>query len=107
MVVTRADLPAGTQACQACHAALEFAVAHPRALGAWRDASNALVILAARDELDLAWVCQDVAAAGLQVVPFHEPDLDGALTAAAFEPAARRLLADLPLALAQRKGVRT
>jgi hypothetical protein len=37
----------------------------------------------------------------LRSVRFHEPDLDGALTAAAFEPAARTLLSHLPLLLAE------
>jgi hypothetical protein len=41
-----------------------------------------------------------VAAAGLRAVPFREPDLDGALTAIAVEPAGRRFLARLPLLLA-------
>jgi len=54
-----------------------------------------------RDELALGWLCDDAAAAGLRVVRFHEPDLGGALTAAAFEPAAHRLVAHLPLALSR------
>jgi len=62
--------------------------------------SGALVLLAARDELALSRIRADAAAAGLRAVPFHEPDLDGALTAIAVEPAGRRFLAQLPLALA-------
>jgi hypothetical protein len=59
------------------------------------------------DELGLGWLCDDARAAGFQVARFHEPDLDDALTAAAFEPAAARMLAHLPLALSQRKEVKT
>jgi hypothetical protein len=59
-----------------------------------------LVVLATPDELSLTWLCDDAAAAGLRVVRFHEPDLGGALTAAAFEPAAHRLFSHLPVALA-------
>lgn len=106
-MATRSDLPPGVQACQACHAALDFAVAYPAEVRSWHDASNTLVILAAEDELSLGWLCEDVEASGLLVVRFYEPDLGGALTAAAFEPAARRRLSHLPLALSQRKGVRT
>lgn len=106
-MVTRADLPAGTQACQAVHAALEFALAHPGLVAAWHGASATLVVLAARDELSLGRLCQDAAAGGLRVATFHEPDLGGALTAAAFEPAAHRLVAHLPLALSRRGEVRT
>jgi hypothetical protein len=64
-------------------------------------------VLAVPDELSLGWLCDDAAAAGLRVVRFHEPDLHGALTAAALEPAAHRLVSHLPLALAGRREVRT
>jgi hypothetical protein len=59
-----------------------------------------LVLLAARDELELSRLHGDVTAGGLRAVPFHEPDLDGALTAIAVEPAGRRFLNRLPLVLA-------
>jgi hypothetical protein len=95
--VTRADLPPGTQACQAAHAAFDFAFAHPDAASGWHSTSNTLVLLAARDELALGWLCDDAAEAGHRLVRVHEPDLGGALTAAALEPAAHRLLARLPL----------
>jgi hypothetical protein len=98
-LVTRADLAPGTQACQAAHAALDFAVTYPDLVGDWYASSDTLVILAVRDELGLAWLCQDAETAGLRIVRFHEPDLGGALTAAAFEPAAGRLLRTLPLIL--------
>jgi hypothetical protein len=52
-------------------------------------------------------LCADAAAAGLRTAAFHEPDLDGALTAAAFEPAAHKLLSHLPLALTPGREVRT
>jgi hypothetical protein len=74
---------------------------HPGALRDWHRRSSILVLLAARDEPDLAELCNDATARGLRVVRFHEPDLGGALTAAAFEPAAHRRLAHLPLALAR------
>jgi hypothetical protein len=89
------------------HAALDFAVAHSDVLADWHVASNTLVLLAVADELSLYWLCADAAAAGLRVVTVHEPDLDGALTAAAFEPAASRLLSHLPLLLSQWREVRT
>ncbi|GAA1036589.1 hypothetical protein GCM10009557_47730 [Virgisporangium ochraceum] len=44
-------------------------------------------------------MCDEVSAAGLVCVRFHEPDLRGALTAAALEPAARRFVSHLPRAL--------
>ena len=89
------------------HAALDLAVAHPSLVAAWHGDSNTLVVLAAPDELALAWLVDDARAARLRVAPFFEPDLAGQLTAAAFEPAARRLVGHLPLALSRRKEVRT
>jgi hypothetical protein len=80
------------------HAAFDFALAFPELTRAWHDASNTLVIVAARDELELAWLCQDAAAAGYRLIRVHEPDLAGALTAAALEPAAARMARRLPLA---------
>jgi hypothetical protein len=61
-------------------------------------------VLAAPDELSLGWLCDDADAAGFLVVRFHEPDLGGALTAAALEPAAGRLVARFPLALPQTRS---
>ena len=101
--MTRADLPPGVQACQAVHAALDFAVTHADVVADWRAGSNTLVVLAAADELELDWICRDALTAGLLVVRFHEPDLSGALTAAAFEPAAARALAHLPTALTRKE----
>jgi hypothetical protein len=64
-----------------------------------------VVLLAARDELALGWLVDDAVAAGLAAIRFHEPDLGGALTAVALEPAARRLVAHLPLVLSRRREV--
>jgi hypothetical protein len=105
--VTRRDLPPGSQAVQAAHAALEFAVAYPEIFVEWHRASNTLVMLATPDEASLSWLCADAAASGLRLIPFYEPDLGDALTAVALEPAARRLVAHLPLALYSRGEVRT
>jgi hypothetical protein len=98
--VTRADLAPGTQACQAAHAAFDFAVSCPALTSSWHASSNTLVLLAVPDELALSWLCRDAVAAGLRLVRVHEPDLGGALTAAAIEPAAFRFLRAVPLALA-------
>jgi hypothetical protein len=89
------------------HAAFEFALAHPALVDDWHTTSNTVVVLATSDELSLGRLCDDVSAAGLRAVRFHEPDLDGALTAAALEPAARRLVSRLPLALSRGEEVRT
>ncbi|MBO0823932.1 MAG: hypothetical protein J2P27_08745 [Actinobacteria bacterium] len=58
------------------------------------------MLVAALDELGLARLRADAMSAGLRVISFQEPDLNDALTALALEPAAGRLVARLPLALA-------
>jgi hypothetical protein len=75
--------------------AIEFALTFPEVAAA----APAVVLLAISDELSLSWLLADAVAAGLRVTSFQEPDLDDALTALALEPAARRLVAGLPLAL--------
>ncbi len=105
--MTRGDLPPGTQCCQAVHAAIEFALAHPSLVHDWHGDSNTLAILAVPDEPALAWLCQDAISAGLRHTRFHEPDLSGALTALALEPAAKPLLRHLPTALKRRREVMT
>ena len=81
------------------HAAIEFCLTHPRLTADWHASSGALVLLAARDELDLSRIHVDVTGSGLLAASFHEPDLDGALTAIAVEPRGA-FLARLPLVLA-------
>ncbi|WP_390889930.1 peptidyl-tRNA hydrolase [Dactylosporangium aurantiacum] len=103
-MVTRADLPPGIQATQATHAALDFAVAHPDTFRDWHAGSNTLVLVAARDEDALDRLRVAASAAGHRHVGFREPDLGGALTALAVEPAAYRLLSHLPLALRPASG---
>ena len=94
-------MPSATQACQAAHAAIEFGLSYPRLTADWHASSGVLVLLAAPDELELSRIRVDVAAAGLRAAPFHEPDLDGALTAIAVEPAGWRFLARRHLLLGE------
>ncbi|MDR2987448.1 MAG: hypothetical protein LBV34_21685 [Nocardiopsaceae bacterium] len=103
-LITRADLPPGIQACQAAHAAFNFAIRYPDLTSDWHTASNTLVLLAVPDELTLSRRCQDARIAGFRMVSVQEPDLDNSLTAAAIEPAAARLVRRLPLALASQEA---
>lgn len=101
--MTRADLPPGTQAVQAAHAALAFAVTHPGRAAAWSRAGGFLILLAARDEAALHDLAAAAGAAGFPAAAFREPDLAGALTAVAVHGAAR-LCARYPLALSAGRG---
>ena len=102
--MTREDLPPATQAVQAAHAAFEFAIAHPDLVRDWQRVSNTLVLLAVRDEFALGCLYVDAVERGVRTTPFHESDLGGSLTALALEPAARRLVARLPLSLSIVEG---
>ena len=81
------------------HAAFSFSIAHPDVVRDWHAASNTLVLLSVPDEAALFRLRARAAADGLRCLGFHEPDLDHALTALALEPAARRLVRRLRLAL--------
>ena len=98
-LVTRADLPPGDQAVQAAHALREFVAQHPEIDLHWYRTSNTLAFLAARDEPSLGALLQKARQQGIATAPFYEPDRGDELTAVAFGPDARRLLAHLPLAL--------
>lgn len=93
-MVTRSDLSTGDQAVQAAHAAIDFCFEHPDVAKGWHD-SNHLVLLVVDDELRL-WRLSE-GAGDLLHTRFFEPDLDGALTAACFEPRARKHLSNLRL----------
>ena len=62
------------------------------------------MLLAVADEPALADLYLDARARGLRAIRFHEPDLGDALTAIALEPAARKLLTRLTLALCALEG---
>jgi hypothetical protein len=98
-IVTRADLTPAQQAVQAAHAALEFAIVHPQALSSWGTATGHLVLCAAPDELTLCWLIEEARHQPVLYAAFYEPDLDGALTAVAFNNAGRKLASEYPLAL--------
>lgn len=87
------------QACQVAHVALRFALSFPEIAAAWQRHSETIAIVSTRDELALSWLYTDAVRDGLHAVLFHEPDLGGALTAVALEPAARYLVRRLPTAM--------
>lgn len=92
-VVVRSDIPPGLQLAQACHAAYAFGATRTA-----EDVGDNLVVLHATQE-DLERLVDEAQRGVCSCVPFHEPDLGGELTAAAFGVGARRILSCLPLAL--------
>jgi len=98
-LVTRADLSPGQQAVQAAHALREFAAEHPEEDARWYARSNTLALLAVEDEASLLSLVERAGRLGVPFAAFHEPDRGDELTAVAFGPSARKLLARVPLAL--------
>lgn len=101
----RNDLSPGLQAAQAVHAAVEFCVSDPETAARWHRESNFLVVVSVADEFALAALLRQAGDAGVQAHPVREPDIGDELTAIAFEPGAgaRKLCAELPLALKEKK----
>ena len=98
-LVTRADLSPGQQAVQAAHALREFAAEHPEEDARWYATSNTLAFLATANEESLLTLIERAGRLGVPFAAFHEPDRGNELTAVAFGPSARKLLARVPLAL--------
>ena len=96
-VIVRADLPAGLQVAQACHALRQFVAEHPETDRAWFEGSNNLVVLQVPSEGALLALAER--AHGVPASVFREPDLGDQATAIAIGPAGSALVAQLPLAL--------
>lgn len=92
-VVVRSDINAGLKLAQACHATREFTREHPAEVVG----ENLVVLEAPAERLGLL-LARARAESLCATTAFHEPDLGGELTAAAFGVGARRLLSSLPLA---------
>lgn len=105
-IVIRKDLPMGLRCAQIAHAAIKFAHDHRPIETAWYFGSNNIVILDIADEPELRALLATADLAGLATSGFEEPDLGGQMTAAAFEPRARRLLRKLTPACAEAKKER-
>lgn len=94
-VVVKATLSAGMKAAQAIHAFKAFGTAFPDVESDWFENSNNIVVL---EHFDIDGVAHDLESLGLKLSKFHEPDLDGELTAFCVEPRAWRYLSNVRLA---------
>lgn len=98
-LVTRRDLPAGTQAAQLAHALAEFAEKYRDEFIEWKENSNVLVLLSVENKSKLGNYLRTAADKHVRAAPFYEEDLGRELTAIAFDGRAVGFLRDLPLAL--------
>jgi hypothetical protein len=86
-VIGRADLAPGLRAAQAGHAVAAFALRYPRRFRHWRN--GYLIFLEVEDGETLARVHTAAKHRALRTAEWHEPDLDGELTAFALVPSRR------------------
>ena len=109
VTVTRQDLTAGYQLCQTGHAIADFADELPQFFKSWKDNSNYLISLAAKDEISLNKIYEKLNKRGAPIIAFREPDLDNQLTALCFYglPHYRKVVSNLPLALKNIDGTGT
>ena len=78
----------------------EFAELYPEIESQWYKQSNAICFLSVPHRAELLEILKKAESEDIKYAAFHEEDLDGLLTAVAFEPTirSRRLLAQIPLA---------
>ena len=96
-VVVRSDIGAGLQLAQACQAVAAFGSSFPGPFAAWHHGKSNIVCLQARNEVHLRELFAALAPDALSA-SFHEPDLDGAMTALACDKRPK-VWSSLPLAL--------
>ena len=100
-VITRRDIPAGYQAVQASHAAIQFQHEHTQLASDWYNNSNYLVFLSVANLEELESFLDKVKSKGIIHSAFYEPDINNQLTAIALEPSevAQKICSSLPIAL--------
>jgi len=76
-----------------------WAQEHPVIDQFWYLKSNNLVVLQVPDEICLKHLASRVSDAGIACSVFREPDFGNSITALAIEPAGKKLLSNLRLAL--------
>lgn len=103
-VVVREDMPAGYQAVQGLHAAVDFVMLYPKEVEKWHTLSNTVIMLGAKDELAIRGLSQEARGYGLKTYLFWEPDVNS-FTALALQPSAmaEELVRDLPLLLRKKR----
>ena len=84
-VLVRGDLAPGYQIAQAIHAKDEFTHMFPEVELDWRERSNTIIVLNVPCRHSLEKYVSKAMLQYIKCAVFHEPDLEGQATAAAFE----------------------
>ena len=101
VTVVRADLVPGAQIAQTGHSIAEFAHKFPSNFNDWVETSNYLISLSIQNETRLKYLFERLKNNGVNVVAFHEPDINDQMTSLCFygTPELRKITNKLNLAL--------
>lgn len=99
-IVTRRDIPPGSQMAQSTHAMSQFAVEYPVQFKDWYENSQYIACLSIKDEESLLSLAEKLRQRGVAVSVFREPDYNHKVTSITIEACdqARRLTSNLRLA---------
>lgn len=98
VIITRCDLTPGYQAQQSTHSISDFQYTFPDVTKHWKETSNSIVLLAAKNEEELDKLFKKLSLF-TDVVRFYEPDLNDELTSICLfaTPEIRKKVSHLPL----------
>ena len=101
VVITRRDISPGYQVVQSTHSIADFAYEHPETFKNWKEESNSIICLQAKDEAHLQKLYEKLKLMTPSVM-FFEPDVNEFTSLCVYgTPAIRKKLSHLPLSLKQ------
>lgn len=99
VVITRGDITPGYQAVQSCHSIADFAYEFPDTFKEWKEASNSIICLSAKNQEHLLSLYEKFSKL-TPTVKFFEPDIDEFTSICLFgTKEIRKSLSHLPLCL--------
>ena len=99
ITITRSDIPDGYQVVQTGHSIADFAYEYPTTFREWKETSNSIISLSAKNKDHLMKLYDKLSRITLGVILF-EPDIDDYTSICLFgTPDIRKKLSNLPLSL--------
>ena len=105
ITITRADIAPGYQVVQTAHAIADFAYEHPDTFKEWKQNSNSIISLSAKDKDHLIRLYDKLSKLTPTII-FFEPDIDDYTSICLYgTPEIRKKLSHLPLSLKEKEVV--
>ena len=99
VVITREDIDPGYQVVQSTHSIADFAHEYPEFFGTWKEESNSIICLSAKNQEHLLQLFEKFSKL-TPTVKFFEPDVDEWTSICLYgTPEIRKKLSHLPLSL--------